>query len=165
MVITEVNSIQSAISLYCKRANIRGGFNFAMFAVDNFSAKLKPPRSFYNASVYSYLLLNVRSYTIIREIKTTAKGPIKKTANFLHREIKTFYSIKGSLQMTCCQSNVLCCLWPPLYQPSSLQSYLKHNYLLEVSIIVVFAMKYTCTVKLKKRYVFVEDMYMQIVWW
>ena len=28
----------------CKRANIRGGFNFAMFAVDDFSAKLKPPR-------------------------------------------------------------------------------------------------------------------------
>ena len=48
---------------YCKRANIRGGFNFAMFAVDNFSAKLKPPRSFYNASVYSYLLLDVRIYT------------------------------------------------------------------------------------------------------
>ena len=44
---------------YCKRANIRGGFNFAMFATDDFSAKLKPPRSFYNTSVYSYLLLNV----------------------------------------------------------------------------------------------------------
>ena len=67
---------------YCKRANIRGDFNFAMFAVDNFSVKLKPPRSFYNASVYSYLLVDVRSYTIIREIKTTAKGPIKKTVNF-----------------------------------------------------------------------------------
>ena len=67
---------------YCKRANIRGGLNFAMFAVDNFSAKLKPPRSLYNASVYSYLLVDVRSYTIIREIKTTAKGPIHKTANF-----------------------------------------------------------------------------------
>ena len=53
-----------------------------MFAVDNFSAKLKPPHSFYNASVFSYLLLDVRSYTIIREIKTTAKGPIKKTLNF-----------------------------------------------------------------------------------
>ena len=45
--------------IYCKRANIRGGFNFAMFAVDDFSAKLKPPRSFYNTYVYSYLLLNV----------------------------------------------------------------------------------------------------------
>ena len=45
--------------LYCKRANIRGGFNFAMFAVDDFSAKLKPPRSFYNTSVHSYLLLHV----------------------------------------------------------------------------------------------------------
>ena len=44
---------------YCKRANIRGGFNFAMFAVDDFSAKFKPPRSFYNTSVYSYLLLHV----------------------------------------------------------------------------------------------------------
>ena len=28
---------------YCKRANIRGDFNFAMFVVDDFSAKLKPP--------------------------------------------------------------------------------------------------------------------------
>ena len=51
-----------------------------MFAVDNFSAKLKPEQLFYNASLYSYLLLDVRSYTIIHEIKTTAKGPIKKTA-------------------------------------------------------------------------------------
>ena len=41
--------------VYCKRANIHGGFNFAMFAVDDFSAKLKPPRSFHNTSVYSYL--------------------------------------------------------------------------------------------------------------
>ena len=24
---------------YCKRANVRGGFNFAIFAVDDFSAK------------------------------------------------------------------------------------------------------------------------------
>ena len=47
-----------------------------------FSAKLKPPRSFYNASVCGYLLLDVCSYTIISEIKTTAKGPIKKIANF-----------------------------------------------------------------------------------
>ena len=38
---------------YCKRANIRGGFNFAMFAVDIFSAKLKSSRSFYNTSVYT----------------------------------------------------------------------------------------------------------------
>ena len=44
---------------YCKRANIRGGFNFAMFAVDDFPAKLKPPRSFYNTSVYSHLWLHV----------------------------------------------------------------------------------------------------------
>ena len=29
---------------YCKRANIRGGFNFAIIAVDDFSAKLKPSR-------------------------------------------------------------------------------------------------------------------------
>ena len=42
-----------SIFVYCKRANIRGGFNFAMFAVDNFSAKLKPSRSFYN-TVFSY---------------------------------------------------------------------------------------------------------------
>ena len=40
-------------SKYCKRANIRGGFNFAMFAIDDFSAKLKPQRSIYNTSVYS----------------------------------------------------------------------------------------------------------------
>ena len=53
-----------------------------MFAVDNFSVKLKPLRSFFNAYVYGYLLVDVRSYTIICEIKTTAKGPIKKTANF-----------------------------------------------------------------------------------
>ena len=46
-----------------------------MFPVDDFCAKLKPPRSFYNTSAYSYLLLDVRSYTIIRKIKTTAKGP------------------------------------------------------------------------------------------
>ena len=46
-------------SIYCKRANIRGGFNFAMFAVDNLSAKLKPPRSFYNTSFYNYLLLHL----------------------------------------------------------------------------------------------------------
>ena len=72
----------SLVAVYCKRANIRGGFNFAMFVVDIFSAKLKPPRSFNNASVFSYLLVYVRSYTIIREIKTTAKGPIKKIANF-----------------------------------------------------------------------------------
>ena len=45
-------------------ANICGGFNFAMFAVDDFSAKLKPPQSFYNTSVLSYLLLHVRSYII-----------------------------------------------------------------------------------------------------
>ena len=49
---------------YCKRANIRGGFNFTMFAVDDFSAKLKQPRSFYNTSVFSYLVLHVRSYII-----------------------------------------------------------------------------------------------------
>ena len=51
---------------YCKRANIRGGFNFAIFAVDDFSAKLKPTRSFLNTSVFSYLLLYVRSYIIIQ---------------------------------------------------------------------------------------------------
>ena len=37
-------------SVYCKMANICGGFNFAMFTVDDFSAKLKPPRSFYDTS-------------------------------------------------------------------------------------------------------------------
>ena len=26
---------------YCKRANVRGGFNFAMFAVDDFFHKIK----------------------------------------------------------------------------------------------------------------------------
>ena len=41
------------VGSYCKRTNIRGGFNFAMFAVNDFSAKLKQPRSFYNTSVYS----------------------------------------------------------------------------------------------------------------
>ena len=59
-----------------------------MFAVDDFSAKLKPPRSFYNTSVVSYLLLDVRSYTIIRKIKITAKGPHQENS-----EILTFYSI------------------------------------------------------------------------
>ena len=59
---TEIpNFIQTKCTshVYCKRANIRGGFNFAMFTVDDFSAKLKPPRSFYNTSFYSYLLLYV----------------------------------------------------------------------------------------------------------
>ena len=56
---------------YCKRANIRGGFNFAMFAINDFSAKLKPPRSFYNTSVLSYLLLHVCSY-IIRDMAIPA---------------------------------------------------------------------------------------------
>ena len=51
--------LQDFDRLYCKRANIRGGFNFAMFAVNDFSAKLKPPRSFYNTSVYSNRLLHV----------------------------------------------------------------------------------------------------------
>ena len=54
-----------------------------MFAVEDFSAKLKPPRSFYNTSVYSYLLLDVCSYTIIREIKTTAKGPHQENREIL----------------------------------------------------------------------------------
>ena len=32
-------------SEYCKRANIRGGFNFTIFAVvDDFSTNLNPPR-------------------------------------------------------------------------------------------------------------------------
>ena len=64
---TKMYEVQTQILSACpfdctttvKRANIRGGFNFAMFAVDDFSAKLKPPRSFYNTSVYSYLLLYV----------------------------------------------------------------------------------------------------------
>ena len=67
----------------CKRANIRGGFNFAIFAVTDFSAKLRPPRSFYNNSVYSYLWLDARTYTIIREIKTTAKGPYQENREIL----------------------------------------------------------------------------------
>ena len=54
-----LSNIYVKFNSYCKRANIRGGFNFAMFAVHNFSAKLKPPRSFSNTSVYSYLLLHV----------------------------------------------------------------------------------------------------------
>ena len=44
---------------YGKRANIRGGFNFAMFTIDDFSAKLKPLRLFNNTSVYIYLWLHV----------------------------------------------------------------------------------------------------------
>ena len=56
-----IKNIVYRISQICKRANIRGGFNFAMFAVDYFPAKLKPPRSFYNTFVYSYLLLHVRN--------------------------------------------------------------------------------------------------------
>ena len=45
-----------------------------MFAVDDFSATLKPPRSFYNASVYRNLLITLISKFEIREIKTIAKG-------------------------------------------------------------------------------------------
>ena len=74
---------------YCKRVNIRCGFNFAMFAVDEFSTKLKPPRSFYNTSVYSYLLITLVSKFEIREIKTTAKGPHKE-----NREILTPRNLK-----------------------------------------------------------------------
>ena len=55
---SRVDLIKS-LNTYCKRANIRDGFNFAMFEVDDFSAKLKPLWSFYNTSVYSYLWLHV----------------------------------------------------------------------------------------------------------
>ena len=58
-----------------------------MFAVDNFSAKLKPLRSFYNTAVYSLLLIKLVLKFEIRKIKTTAKGPHQE-----NREIKTFYS-------------------------------------------------------------------------
>ena len=51
-----------------------------MFAVGDFSAKLKPPRLFYNTSVYSYVLITLVSKFEIREIKTPAKG--------LHREYR-----------------------------------------------------------------------------
>ena len=55
-----------------------------MFAVDDFSAKLKPPRLFYNTSVYSYLLITLVLKFENREIKTTAKG-----LNQENREILT----------------------------------------------------------------------------
>ena len=60
--------------IYCKRTNIRGSFYFAMFAVGDFSAKLKPPLLFYNTSVYSYVLITLVSKFEICEIKTPAKG-------------------------------------------------------------------------------------------
>ena len=68
---------------YCKRANICGDLNFSMFAVDDFSAKLKPPRSFDNTSVYSYLLITLVSKFEICEIKTTAKGPRQENREIL----------------------------------------------------------------------------------
>ena len=55
--------VTDSLSLYCKRVNIRGGYNFAMFAVDDFSVKLKPQRSFNNTVVYNYLLLHVHLKT------------------------------------------------------------------------------------------------------
>ena len=66
-----------------KRANIRSGFNFAMFAVDNFFAKLKPPRSFYNTSVYSCLLLHVHLKIQNPWNQTTAKGPDQENRKIL----------------------------------------------------------------------------------
>ena len=54
-----------------------------MFAVDNFSVKLKPSRSFYNTIVYSYLLITLVSKFEIREIKTTAKGPNQENREIL----------------------------------------------------------------------------------
>ena len=35
-----IDNTSGISAIYCKMANIRGGFNFAMFAVDDFSAKL-----------------------------------------------------------------------------------------------------------------------------
>ena len=74
----------SPLLKYCKRENIRGGFNFAIFAVDDFSAKLKPPRSFYNTAIYivicCYMYL---SKFKTREIKTIAKGPHQENREIL----------------------------------------------------------------------------------
>ena len=71
------------LGTYCKRANIRGGFNFAMFAVDNFVAKLKPPLSVYNTSFYSYLFATcISENSISATLKQPRKVPIKKTAKF-----------------------------------------------------------------------------------
>ena len=54
-----------------------------MLAVDDFSAKLKPLRSFNNTSVYSYLLITLVSKFEIHEIKTTAKGPHQENREIL----------------------------------------------------------------------------------
>ena len=79
------------VELYCKRANIRGGFNFAMFAVDDFSAKLKPPRSFYNTSVYSYLLLHVHlKIQNPRNLNNRERSPSGKPRNFSTAKLKPF---------------------------------------------------------------------------
>ena len=76
---------------YCKRGNIRGGFNFAMFAVDDFSAKLKPPRSFYNTAVYSYLLLHVDLKSQIpRNLNYRERSPSRKPRNFSTAKLKPF---------------------------------------------------------------------------
>ena len=75
--------LQQRYMYYCKRANIRGGFYFAMFAVDDFSAKLKPPRSFNNTSVFSNLLITLVLKFEICEIKTSAKGPHRENREIL----------------------------------------------------------------------------------
>ena len=51
------------------RVTVKGQiFGVVLISVDDFSAKLKPPRSFYNTAVYSYLLLHVHSKVKFREI-------------------------------------------------------------------------------------------------
>ena len=76
---------------YCKRGNIRGGLNFAMFAVDDFSAKLKPPRSFYNTAVYSYLLLHVHLKSQIpRNLNHRERSSSRKPRNFSTAKLKPF---------------------------------------------------------------------------
>ena len=76
---------------YCKRANIRGGFNFAMFAVDDFSAKLKPPRSFYNISDYSYLWLHVHlKIPNPRNKNHRERSPSRKPRTFNTAKLKPF---------------------------------------------------------------------------
>ena len=68
-----------------------GGFNFAMFAVDDFSAKLKPPRSFYNTAVYSYLLLHVHLKSQIpRNLNHRERSPSRKPRNFSTTKLKPF---------------------------------------------------------------------------
>ena len=63
---------------YCKRVNIRGGFNFAMFAVDDFSAKLN------HRDHFTILLSTVICCYIYVAM-------LLETGQYRHTEYNTFY--------------------------------------------------------------------------